>query len=122
MQPHCTVIVGKTNSGKMKWILDLLETKYKHKFEVIHVVIICPMLFKNKTYLNRRWIYSDDNVYLCDLDRERMTLNEVIDLFQNILDGIQTLFIVNDCSSTQEIKYHKKNMRCKQNGVQWATL
>ena len=80
------------------------------------------MLFKNKTYLNRRWIYSDDNVYLCDLDRERMTLNEVIDLFQNILDGIQTLFIVNDCSSTQEIKYHKKNMRCKQNGIQWATL
>ena len=61
-EPHCALIVGKTNSGKTKWILDLLETKYKHELEAI--VIICPTSFKNKTYLNRRWIYNDDNVYL----------------------------------------------------------
>ena len=83
-QPHCALIVGKTNSGKTKWILDLLETEYKHRFEAI--VIICPTLLKNKTYLSRRWIYMDDQVYLCDLDKERLTLNEAIDLYQQLHD------------------------------------
>ena len=106
MQPHCALIVGKTNSGKTKWILDLLETRYRNTFEAI--VIICPTLFKNKTYLSRRWIYSDENVFLCDLDREQLTLNESIDLYQHVLDGVRTLFIVDDCSSMQEIKYRKK--------------
>ena len=96
------MIVGKTNSGKTKWILDLLETEYKNAFEAI--VIICPTLFKNKTYLNRRWMFTDDNVYLCDLERERLTLNEAINQYRNILDESKT-FIFDDCSSEQEIKY-----------------
>ena len=50
----------------------------------------------------------DENVYLCDLDSEKITLNEALDLYQNILDGIKTLFIIDDCSSQQEIKYRKK--------------
>ena len=50
----------------------------------------------------------DDHVFLCDLDKERLTLNEAVDLYQNVFDGIQTLFIVDDCSSLQEIKYRKK--------------
>ena len=82
-QPHCALIVGKTNSGKTKWILDLVETEYRHRFEAI--VIICPTLFKNKTYLSKRRIYTDDQVYLCDLDRERLTLNEAIDLSKTFL-------------------------------------
>ena len=105
-QPHCALIVGKANSGKTKWILDLVETEYRHQFEAI--VIICPTLLKNKTYLNKRWIYTDDQVYLCDLDKERLTLNEAIDLYQNVFDGIQTLFIVDDCSSMLDIKYRRK--------------
>ena len=62
---HCALIVGKTNSGKTKWCLDLVETEYRHQFEAI--VIICPTLLKNKTYLNKRWIYTDDQVYLLDV-------------------------------------------------------
>ena len=41
MNPECALIVGKTNSGKTKWILDLLETKYKNVFE--NIVVICPI-------------------------------------------------------------------------------
>ena len=62
-QPHCALIVGKTNSGKTKWILDLVETEYRHQFEAI--VIICPTLLKNKTYLNKRWSLSPKCV-ACD--------------------------------------------------------
>ena len=69
---------------------------------------MCPTLFKNITELSRRWIYTDDNVYLCDLD---IALNEAIDLYRNVFDGIQTLFIGDDCFSTQDIKYRKKRAR-----------
>ena len=92
--------------GKTKRILNLLETEYRCAFEAI--VIVCPRLFKDKTYLNKRWMVTDDNVYLCDLNRERLTLNEAIDLYRNVLDNVKTLFIINDCSGTLEIKYRKK--------------
>ena len=108
-QLHCALIVEKTYSGKTKWILDLLETEYKNTFKAI--VIICPTLFKNKTYLSRLWMYMDDNVYLCDLDRERLSLNLASDLYRDVLDGVKNLFIVHDYSSTQEIKYRKKRAR-----------
>ena len=75
---HCALIVGKTNSVKTKWALDLLETEYRNGFEAI--VIICPTLLKNKTYHERLWMYTDDNVYLCNLDRKWLTLNEATDL------------------------------------------
>ena len=105
-EPHCALIVGKTNSGKTKWILDLLEGAYKNVFETI--IIICPTLRKNKTYLARKWIFSDDNVFLCDIEKERLTINQAIDLYRELFEGINVLFIVDDCSSEQEIKYRKK--------------
>ena len=75
---HCALITGKTHLEKTKWALDLLETEYRNGFEAI--VIICLTLLKNKTYLEQLWMYTDDNKYLCNLDRERLTLNEAIDL------------------------------------------
>ena len=75
---YCALIAGKTNSGRTKWAFDLLETEYRNGFEAI--VIICPTLLKNKTYLEQLWMYTDDNEYLCNLDRERLTLNEATDL------------------------------------------
>ena len=32
---YCALIAGKTNSGKTKWALDLLETEYRNAFRVI---------------------------------------------------------------------------------------
>ena len=48
--PHCALVIGKTNSGKTKWILDLLETSYLNAFESI--VIICPTVSKNVSRKN----------------------------------------------------------------------
>ena len=104
--PHCALIIGKTNSGKTMWILDLVESKYRYAFEAI--IIICPTIFKNKTYLLRAWVISDPEVYLCDPELYNLSLNECIDVYRKAFDGVETLFIIDDCSSDQEIKYRKK--------------
>ena len=104
--PHCALIIGKTNSGKTRWILDLLESEYRYAFEAI--IIICPTIFKNKTYLTRSWVISDPEVYLVDPELYNLSLNETIDIYRKNFDGVETLFIIDDCSSEQEIKYRKK--------------
>ena len=63
---------------------------------------LCPtILDDNKTYLSRKWIFDDENVFIvCDVEGK---LNEWIKLFRNTLKFCQTLFIIGDCSAEGEI-------------------
>ena len=100
--PHSAMFVGVTACRKTELLLQLLETVYKNHFEFI--VILCPMILDNKTYLSRKWIFDDKNVFIvCDLEGK---LNEWIKLFYNALKGHQTLFIIDNCSA--EGKIYKK--------------
>ena len=97
--PHSAMFVGVTACGKTELLLRLLETAYKNHFEFM--VILCPTILDNKTYLSRKWILDDKNVFIvCDMEGK---LNEWIKLFKNALKGYQTLFIINDCSAEGEI-------------------
>ena len=97
--PHSAMFVGVTACGKTEFLLRLLETIYKSHFEFI--VILCPTILEKKTYLSRKWIFDDKNVFVvCDIEGK---LNEWIKLFKNALKGHQTLFIIDDCSAEGEI-------------------
>ena len=61
--PHSAMSVGVTACRKTEFLLHLLETVYKNHFEFI--VILCPTISDNKTYLSRKWIFDDKNVLLC---------------------------------------------------------
>ena len=90
--PHSAMFVGCTSSGKTEFLLRLLETVYKNHFEFI--VILCATFAENKTYLSRKWILDDKNVFIvCEVEEK---LNEWIRLFKNALKGYQTLFIIDD--------------------------
>ena len=96
------MFVGCTACGKTEYLLKLLETDYKNHFEFI--VILCPTILDNKTYLSRKWILDDKNVFIvCDVEGK---LNEWIKLFTDTLKDHQTLFIIDDCSA--EGKINKK--------------
>ena len=45
------MFVGCTNVGMTEYLLRILETEYKTHFELI--VILCPTILDNKTYLSR---------------------------------------------------------------------
>ena len=97
--PHSAMLVGVTDCGKTEFLLRLLETVHKNHFEFI--VILCPTIFYNKTYLSRKWIVDDKNVFIiCDIEGR---LNEWIKLFENALKSHQTLFIIDDCLAESEI-------------------
>ena len=97
--PHSAMFVGVMACGKTEFLLRLLETVYNNHFEFI--VILCPTILDNKTYLSRKWIFDDKNVFIvCDLEGK---LNEWIKLFKSALKGHQTLFIIDDCSAEGEI-------------------
>ena len=94
--PHSAMFVGVTACRKTEFLLQLLETVYKNHFEFI--VIICPTISDNKTYLSKKWIFDDKNVFIvCDIKGK---LNELI---KSTLKGHQTLFIIDDCSAEGEI-------------------
>ena len=57
-------------------------------------------ILDNKTYLSRKWILDDKNVFIvCDVEGKS---NEWIKLFKNTLKGHQILFIIDDCSAEGE--------------------
>ena len=75
--PHSAIFVGVMASGKTEFLLRLLETVYKNHFEFI--VILCLTILDNKTYLSRKWILDDKNVFIvCNVEGK---LNEWIKLF-----------------------------------------
>ena len=90
--PHSDMFVGVTACGKTEFLLQLLETVYKNHFEFI--VILCPIISDNKTYLSRKWIFDDKNVFIADPSEGK--LNEWIKLFKSALKGHQTLFIIEE--------------------------
>ena len=49
--PHTAIFSGPTGCGKTQRVLDLIEKKYKAYFE--NIVILCPTLRWNRTYLDR---------------------------------------------------------------------
>ena len=61
------MFVGCKNVGKTEYLLRILETEYKDHFEFI--VILCLTILDNKTYLSRKWILHDQNVFIvCDVE------------------------------------------------------
>ena len=98
--PHCAMFVGAMNVSETECLLRILETGYKNNFEFI--VIMCPTILDNKkTYISRKWIFNDKNVFIVyDVEGK---LNEWIKLFRNTLKFHQTLFNIDDCSAEGEI-------------------
>ena len=50
-EPHTAIFSGPTGYGKTQRVLDLIEKEYKAYFE--NIVILCPTLRWNRTYLDR---------------------------------------------------------------------
>ena len=90
-EPHTVIFSGPTSCGKTVRVLDLLEKEYKHHFD--NIVILCPTLRWNKTYLERSWVWKDPYVFCIEPGSR---LFDWIEKLSNLLSGEETLFIVDD--------------------------
>ena len=97
-EPHTAIFSGPTSCGKMQRVLDLIGKEYRHHFD--NVVILCPTLRWNKTYLDRSWIWQDDYVFPIE---PRGNLFEIIEKLSTLLSREETLFIVDDMIADESL-------------------
>ena len=90
-EPHTAIFSGSTGCGKTQRVLDLIEKEYKHHFD--NIVILCPTVRWNQTYLERSWIWKDDYVFVIE---PKGNLFERVEKLSKLFSGEETLFIVDD--------------------------
>ena len=93
-KPHTAMFIGQTGCGKTHLVLNLIENEYKKHFN--YIIIICPTLRDNATYLSRNWVKNDDKVWLIE-PRDR--LYEWIQNLSQLLRYLEVLFIIDDIIS-----------------------
>ena len=108
-EPHSAIICGQTGCGKTAFTLDLLELPREHggyRDTFAHIVILCPTARWNKTYHERRWVWTDPEIFIVDPgDR----LHEYLRAFYLLFAGEPTLYIIDDCSASKAMT-KKKDM------------
>ena len=97
-EPHLAIYCGVMGCGKTNLTLDLLETSYFQHFE--YVIVLCPTLRHNRTYLDRDWIKTDSNVWLIE---PKNHLNDWVEKLSLLLVGRLTLFIVDDMIADENL-------------------
>ena len=55
------LFVGSMGAGKSREVLRLLENEYRHHYEII--VILCPTITINSTYIECNFVWEDPNIY-----------------------------------------------------------
>ena len=89
IESHTALFSAQPGAGKTKKVLDLLEQEYRHHFD--YILILCPTLRYNKTYLNRPWLHSDKKIFIVEPQNK---LFEWIGKLTNKHTGDKTLFII----------------------------
>lgn len=89
--PHTAIFSGPTSCGKTQRVLDLIQSEYKGNFD--NIVILCPTLHWNETYLERPWVWKDNYVFVFE---PKGNLFELIEKLSSMLSGEETLFIIDD--------------------------
>ena len=96
--PFNALIVGPTNSGKSRFVVDQLYGPFLSKFD--YIVLVCPTFTHNKTYT--RIGINDPRMFpqMCEQHEVEACLKDVNDF----LDGTNTLIIFDDCAASKDVK------------------
>ena len=100
-----TIFSGPTSCGKTQRVLDLIEQEYKQHFD--NIVIICPTIRWNRTYLERPWIWKDDYVFCFE---PKGNLFELIEKLSNLFSGEETLLIVDDVIADETLDKKRQSL------------
>ena len=97
--PFNMIISGPTSSGKTCYLLKLLSTTYRKKFE--YIIIVCPTYHNNKSY-DEQWIYDDGDVIIVIADIDYV--DETLIYIHETYSGTNSLIILDDCASSRDMK------------------
>jgi len=98
--PFNFLIVGPTNSGKSRFVVDQIYSTFRFKFD--YIILICPTFAHNKTYHR---IGENDprmNVIVC----EQHDVEKWLELVRWLFEGTNALIILDDCTASKDVKGH----------------
>jgi hypothetical protein len=113
-ESHSAIICGATDCGKTKFALDLLDPgqgpgrsrgQYADVFD--RIVIICPTIQRNRTYLDREWLWTSPRVVIVPAPGER--LHDWLRCLYEIFAGQPTLYLIDDLAASRTLT-RKKDM------------
>ena len=96
-EPHTAIFSGPTGCGKTQLLLDMIEADYKGHFD--NIIILCPTIKWNVTYLKRSWVWKDEYVFIYNTSN----LCDLIANLSSVFSGEETLFILDDCITNTEL-------------------
>ena len=91
--PFSALIVGLTNSGKSRFVVDQLYGPFHSKYD--YIVLICPTFAYNKTY--NRFGAKDPWFFVVELWPQIVTF---------AFEGTNTLIVLDDCAASKDVKGH----------------
>ena len=96
--PFNALIVGPTNSGKSKFVVDQIYGPFRDKFD--YIVLICPTFAHNKTY--HRIGENDPRMFIIICEQHEVEL--WLKLVSYLFEGTNTLIILDDCAASKDVK------------------
>ena len=96
--PFNALIMGPTNSGKLRFVVDQLYGPFRFKFD--YIVLICPMFTHNKTYHR----LGENDPRMAVIVCEQYAVEKWLKLMRWLSDGTNTLIILDDCVASKDVK------------------
>ena len=96
--PFNAFIVGLTNSGKSRFVVDQIYRLFRGKFD--YIVLICPTFVHNKTY--RRIGENDPRMFVIICMQHEV--ENWLKLVSWLFEGTNMLIILNDCAASKDVK------------------
>ena len=96
--PFNALIVGPTNSGKSRFVVDQIYDPFHVKFD--YIVLICPTFAHNKTY--HRTGENDPRMFVIICAQHEVVF--WLNVARIFLEGTNTLIILDDCAAFKDVK------------------
>ena len=103
--PHTAIFTGPTGVGKAHLVLNMIETQYNNHFD--EIIILCPTIRCNKTYIDRSWVIKDENVWIVE---PKDKLYDHIEKLSNLEAGNALLFIVDDIIADESLDKRRQSL------------
>jgi len=96
--PFTALIVGPTNSGKLRFVVDQLYGPFRFKFN--YIVLICPTFMHNKTYHR----LNENDPRMDVIVREQHDVEKWLKFVRWLFVGTNMLIILDDCAASKDMK------------------